>query len=37
MMTDYGFQFIVERIIKNAYDSLNEAKENHNNSYYKDI
>ena len=36
-MTDYGFQFIVERIIKNANDSLNEAKENHNNSYYKDI
>ena len=35
MMTDYGFQFIVERIIKNAYDSLNEAKENHNNSYYE--
>ena len=33
-MTDYGFQFIVERIIKNAYESLNDAKENPSSDYY---
>lgn len=33
-MTDYGFQFIVERIIKNAYDSLKDAKENPDEEYY---
>ncbi|MBQ7014728.1 MAG: transposase [Clostridia bacterium] len=32
-MTDYGFEFIVERIIKNANESLNEAKENPNDEY----
>ncbi len=32
-MTDYGFEFIVERIIKNAYESLNGAKENPNDEY----
>lgn len=32
-MTDYGFQFIVERIIKNAYESLNDVRENPNDEY----
>lgn len=33
-MTDYGFQFIVERIIKNAYESLNDARENSGSDYH---
>ena len=33
-MTDYGFQFIVERIIKNAYESLNDARENPDSDYH---
>ena len=33
-MTDYGFQFIVERIIKNAYESLNDARENPGSDYH---
>lgn len=33
-MTDYGFQFIIERILKNAYESLNDAKENPGSDYY---
>ena len=34
-MTDYGFQFIVERIIKNAYESLKDAEENPGVEYYE--
>ena len=33
-MTDYGFQFIIERILKNAYESLNDAKENPGSDYH---
>ena len=34
ILTDYGFQFIVERIIKNAYESLNDARENPGSDYH---
>ena len=33
-MTDYVFQFIVERILKNAYESLNDARENPGSDYH---
>ena len=34
ILTDYGFRFIVERIIKNAYESLNDARENPGSDYH---
>ena len=34
-MTDYGFQFIVERILKNAYQSLKDAEKNPGVEYYE--
>lgn len=34
-MTDYGFQFIIERILKNAYESLKDAEENPGAEYYE--
>ena len=34
-MTVYGFQFIIERILKNAYESLKDAEENPGVEYYE--
>ena len=34
LMTEAEFQYIIERILLNAYDSINECKKNNHQDYY---